>query len=292
MIQSPLAGHGAMLLFSSLVAGSFSLGSLAATLIDPIALTAVRFLIAAIVVSAMARAMFGFQRNWLDAPWRYAALGATMSLYFVLMFVALQTATPVSTAAVFTLAPLFSAVFGWFLLRQITDRWIAGALAIGAVGALWVIFRGDMAALLALDIGRGEIIFIIGCASHALYAPLVPFLKRDEPTLVFTAGMLIAGTGLLVIIGAPALLATVWTALPPFVWGVIAYLSLATTALTFYLVQFAAQRLPASKVMAYTYLIPTWVIIWEAALGHGLPATRVIFGMVLTTTALVMLLRR
>lgn len=39
-------GHLAMLLFSALVAGSFSLGSLAANEIAPAALNAVRFLIA------------------------------------------------------------------------------------------------------------------------------------------------------------------------------------------------------------------------------------------------------
>ena len=39
-------GHLAMLLFSALVAGSFSLGALMANMISPVAFTAVRFLFA------------------------------------------------------------------------------------------------------------------------------------------------------------------------------------------------------------------------------------------------------
>jgi hypothetical protein len=40
----------------------------------------------------------------------------------------------------------------------------------------------------------------------------------------------------------------------------------ATAGSTAYLVHIAALRLPAAKVMAYTYLVPSWVILWELAL--------------------------
>lgn len=291
MTRSPLAGHAAMLTFSALVAGSFSLGSRTVGFIDPLALTAARFFLAGILVSAIAAYLHGFSRTWLLAPWRYAALGATMGLYFFLMFVALQTATPLSTSAVFTLAPLFSACFGYILMRQITTRWIAGALAIGAFGALWVIFRGSLLNLMSLDIGHGELIFVVGTASHALYAPLVPFLNRGEPIVVFTAGMLLAGTILLGALGAGDIASTDWLALPAHIWAIIAYLSVLTTAASFFLVQFAAMRLPSSKVMAYTYLTPSWVILWEVALGSGFPAATVAIGAGLTAIALLMLLR-
>ncbi len=281
-----------MLLFSALVAGSFSLGGLVANEIDPVALTAFRFTFAACLLSAIVFATGQFDRRQLWAPWRYLILGASMALYFVMMFAGLQTATPVSTSAVFTLTPLMSAIFGWFLLRQITTGWIAAALAIGATGALWVIFRADFQAFLAFDVGRGEALMFVGCVGHALYAPLVPKLNRGEPTLVFTAGMLIAGAVILNIIGAGKLAQTPWLDLPPFVYLCVAYLSLVTTGFTFFLVQYAAMRLPASKVMAYTYLTPSFVILWEGALGNGLPALNLLIGVGLTALALLMLLRR
>jgi len=281
-----------MLLFSALVAGSFALGGLIANDIDPTALTAFRFTFAAILMSTIVVATGQFKRIYLEAPWRYLMLGASMALYFVMMFTGLKTATAVSTSAVFTLTPPISAIFGWFLLRQITTKWIASALLIGAIGALWVIFKADFKAFLAFDIGRGEALFFIGVVGHALYAPLVPKLNRGEPPIVFTAGMLIAGALILSVIGAPKILAAPWIGLSTNTYLCIAYLTVVTTGLTFFLVQYAALRLPASKVMAYTYLTPSFVILWVGALGAGFPEFKVAFGALLTAIALVMLLRR
>ena len=48
-----------------------------------------------------------------------------------------------------------AAGFGWLLLRQVTTPRMALALAIGACGALWVIFRADLAALAAASRSGG-----------------------------------------------------------------------------------------------------------------------------------------
>jgi drug/metabolite transporter (DMT)-like permease len=75
------------------------------------------------------------------------------------------------------------------------------------------------------------------------------------------------------------------------VWITILYVSLGASAITFVLVQFATLRLPSAKVMAYTYLVPSWVILWEAALGNALPPALVSAGVSLTVLALLLLLR-
>src|SRR6056297_138516 len=112
-------GHLAMLAFSALVAGSFSLGSMTANHIDPAAFNAVRLLCGAVVVAALVQARGGFERWHFRAPWRYLVLGGLFGSYFVLMFEGLKTAPPVSTAAVFTLTPIMTAGFGYLLLRQV-----------------------------------------------------------------------------------------------------------------------------------------------------------------------------
>ena len=43
--------------------------------------------------------------------------------------------------------------------------------------------------------------------------------------------------------------------------------------------------------MAYTYATPVWIILWEAALSHGLPGLTVVPGIVLIIVALMVLLR-
>jgi len=280
-----------MLLFSALVAGSYSLGALSANLVAPTAFTAARFLIAAAIIGAAVVATGSGSRADFAAPWRYLILGALFASYFVLMFVALKTAAPVSTAAVFTLTPVMSAVFGWLLLRQVTTGRMALALCIGAVGALWVIFRADWGAFLRFAIGRGEAVFFVGCIAHALYTPLVRKLNRGESPLVFSFGMMLAGLMVLVFWSWGDIRATDWASLPGIVWITLAYTAIFASAATFVLLQYATLRLPSAKVMAYTYLTPSWVILWEIALGHGAPRGLVLGGVVMTMLALLLLLK-
>lgn len=290
--REALAGHAAMLLFSLLVAGSFSFGVRSANLIDPGAITAARFAIAAGVIGGAALAMpGGIPRFALHAPWRYLLLGGIFAAYFVLMFEGLKTADVLSAAAVFTLTPVMTAGFAWLLLRQKLTSRIAVALLLGGIGALWVIFRGNLQQFMSLHFGRGEAIYLLGCAFHALYTPLVRRLNRGESPVVFSFGALLGGLLLLLFWEWPAIRATDWLHLPPIVWATVLYTSIFATGISFVLVQFATLRLPSAKVMAYTYLTPAWVITLEAALGQGLPGLAILPGLIATVVALALLLR-
>ena len=86
-------------------------------------------------------------------------------------------------------------------------------------------------------------------------------------------------------------MATDWVNLPRIVWITIIYVAVFASAVTFVLLQYASLRLPSAKVMAYTYLTPSWVLLWEFALGHGTPPALVLGGVVLSVIALVMLLK-
>ncbi len=284
-------GHLAMLAFSALVAGSFSLGALVANDISPTAFIALRFCCAAVLVGVYAVTSGAVTRKGFAAPWRYIILGGLFAIYFVLMFEGLKTARPVSAAAVFALVPLMAAGFAWVIIRQMLTPRMATALCIGGVGALWVIFRADVSALLAFDVGRGEAIYFVGCLCHAIYIPMVRLLNRGESAVMFTLGTLLAGAGLLLIYGWTDLRATNWAEWPILVWVTLFYTAVFATAFTVVLTQFATLRLPSAKVMAYTYLTPSWVIVWEIMLGNGAPGPLILIGVALTMLALWMLLR-
>lgn len=284
-------GHIAMLIFSALVAGSFSLGFIVANQVAPAGFTAARFLIATCLMLALALAMRGIPRSAFAAPWRYLVMGGLFGIYFVTMFEGLKTAPPVSAAAVFTLTPVLAAGFGWLLLRQIMTPRMALALAIGAVGALWVIFRADLSAFTGFEIGRGELIYFWGCVAHAAYTPVVRKLNRGESPVVFSLGMMVAALVLVTAYGWSDIVATNWTALPMIVWVTIGYTAVFASAATFVLLQYATLRLPSAKVMAYTYLTPSWVILWEIMLGRAVPPVLVLVGVGLTILALAMLLK-
>lgn len=287
--RAALWAHGAMALFAATISVSFSLGDRAADHIDPGALTAGRFAVAAGISAGVAGAIV--RREHFRAAWRYLALGGLFATYFVLMFEALRLSDAVSTAAIFTLTPAMSAVFAWWLMRQRTEPVTVLALLLGGGGALWVVFRGDVEALLSLRFGPGERLFLIGCAAHALYTPLMRKLNRGEPASVFGLGCLLGGLAVSLLWSAPAVVATDWTALPPVVWLAVLYLGAAATAGTFYLMRFATLRLPSAKVLAYGYLVPSFVILWEGLFAGDWVGLPVWLGVAATLAALLILLR-
>lgn len=279
----------AMILFSILIAGSFSLGSLALPYIDPLPLNSLRFIAAAIGLGIF---VFGVQKNPIKLPkkpWRFAIIGALMAIYFVSMFIALTTTSTVSTSAVFTLLPLMTAFFGFLILRQRLTRLMGVSLGIAGVGSVWVIFRGDVNAILAFDVGQGELIYLFGCACYAIYAPLLRKFAGSESIALLSFFNVAATTIWITLVASPGLLAMDWMAMPPVVWWVIAYLAIFPTAGSFFLIQFASLHLPASKVTAYGYSVPILVIFYEGILGNGWVSWPVLVGALVTIFGLVIL---
>ena len=280
-----------MLAFSLLVSLSFSLGHLIANQIAPAALMTLRFALASLVMIGVVR-VFGVAIAPVFARfWRFLLIGGCMAVYFITMFEALRLTTAVSTATMFTLSPLLAAGFGYLLLSQRTSLATLTALSIGALGAVWVIFRADLGALLRFEIGRGEAIFAIGAVTHGAVPVLSRKLLGDVTPLQAALGTTV---GALIVSGAYGfsdLVAVPFQSLPAQVWLVLLYLAVVTTAVTFFLVQYASKRLPGSKVMAYTYLVPSWVVMWDLAFNGARPAPAILLGIGCTIVALIMLLR-
>ncbi|MFN7010638.1 MAG: DMT family transporter [Allorhizobium sp.] len=286
--REKLKAHLAVLLFSLLVSGSFSFGGIATRLIDPIALQALRYAVTVAVIALLCWKL-GVRLALPRQAWRFAILGLLMAVYMTTMFIALQFTKPVATGAVFTLMPLMSAVFAWFLMRQHTRPGVLVSLLIAATGAIWVIFRGDIGALLAFDIGRGEMIYFVGVLCHAAYVPLLRLFNRKEAPLAFVFWAAVATFAFILVPAAPRLATVDLLNLPPIVWIAVLYLSVIATAVTFFLLQYASMRLPASKVLAYGYLTPSFIIVIEGLIGHGWASASVFLGALVTACGLVVM---
>lgn len=287
--REKLIGHLAMMLFAVLIAGSFSIGHLAIPHIGPAALNAVRFMLGSIFMGAAVLVILKRAPALPKNLWHLLILGILMATYFVLMFTALKITNPVATGAVFTLVPFMSALFGWLFLGQITRPTVFISLIIAAIGSTWMIFRGDINAVLNFDVGRGELIFFVGCGCHAAYAPLVKKFNTAMPVVEFTFWTLVSIAICLIIYGFDEIRNTAWLDLPAIVWWAVGYLSIFTTAITFFLVQFGSMRLHATKVLSYSYMTPGIIILIEGVVGHGWASLSVGVGALITVAGLIFL---
>lgn len=271
-----------MLLFVALVSTSFSVGVRISPFLDPVALTFVRFVLAAIVFAGVC-IVKGVKLRWptMQNAFRYAWLALLLVLYFTTMFEALRLASAFSVGVVFTFAPLFTAVVSRLFLKQelTVAQWIA--LLMAGLGSLWVVSGAQWHQLLSMEFGPGERVFIVGTVAYASYAPSVRLLHRGETLLSLTFWTTVFGACMLAVVGFSALRDTAWSGLDGGVWLGIAHLVVACTVITFYLIQYASLHLPSAKVMAYVYLTPVCVAVYEALLGAAWPEMPVWAGVAL-----------
>lgn len=283
--------HAAMVLFALLVSTSFTVGAAISGPLDPLPLTFLRFLVAALVFAAVVAAA----GQWRWPSWREGGtalvLGLSVTAYFVTMFEALRLTSALNTGALFALVPLISAVLSRLMLAQPLGPRLALGLLIAAAGVLWVVLGGSLEHMLGFRLGRGEWIFLAGCAAYAAYSPLIRLLDRGTPSLLMSFWTILAGVVLLAAYAGPMLVATDWRGVPLHVMAGIAYLALLTTAVSSFLIQHASTRLPQAKVMAYTYLIPAFILVTDGVLSGRWPPPSVQAGVLVIAAAMLVLLR-
>ena len=158
-------------------------------------------------------------------------------------------------------------------------------------GALWVIFRGDINRLLSLDVNHGDLLFLAGCFMMAAYTPLVKRFHQQESMVVMTFWVLATGCLWLLLLAFSGLSAVNWQAVDTKVWAGIVYQAVFSTIITFYLTHVSTLYLGPTRVMAYSYFYPAFVLVINWSLGKGLPPAAILPGVAVVTLATVVLQR-
>ena len=279
-----------LLLFSTtLVSTSFIVAELITDTLDPIVLTLVRFILAGLFLLPVISIRHGLSVT-IGSLCRYAAISGSLVLFFWAMFLSLRYTSPLNISVLFTLVPAISAIFSAILNRERISISLLLALIVGLMGAVWVIFEGDLQRFTELAWNRGDLIFFGGCLAMALYTPLVRLLHRREPMEVMTFWILVTGCIWLVPGAIKILARTSLTAIPPTTWLWIVYLALFSTVISFYCTQYATRIIGPTRTIAYSYLYPLLVMVLNYILGRGWPAVQVIPGILLTLAAMLLLL--
>ena len=281
--------HLLMGLATLLVATSFPVVAAIADGLDSLVMTFLRFLLAALLFAPLVAFRYGLAIPRLRDLARYAVISAFLVAFFWGMFAALRYTSALNTATIFSLAPALTAAVSAILLKEKLTGPARIALPVGVVGSVWVIFRGDPAALFALELGWGDGIFLAGTVAFGFYGPLVKLLHRGEPMAQMTFWTLVTGTGWLLLLSGPRLLDVAWSDVSVSVFAGIAYLAVFTTLITFFVFQWNTTVIGPTKVMSYTYLNPALVLVMGLVLGQGMPPITTYPGLLLTIAATIIL---
>lgn len=277
--------HAQMLLVRGLIATSFPVGAAITHGLEPAMLTLLRFVLASLLFAPFVALRHGIALPTPRALAGYAAISACMVIFFWSMFEALRWTSALNAATLFTLVPGIAAFYAAFLVRERLGARRLAAIGLGLVGAVWVVFRGDPAALVSFAFNKGDLIFFGGCLVLGLYAPLVRRFNRGEPAAVMTFWVLLTGTGWLVLLNNTAIWTTDWSGIDLSVFAGIAYLAVFTTILSFFIQQHATLRIGPTRVTSYSYLNPALVVLIEWIAGKGLPPLIVLPGIAIILAA-------
>ncbi len=291
MEQHSNRAHLLMVVATVLVATSFPVGAAITHGLDSLVLTLLRFVLAAVLFAPIVAWRYGLSIPSLKDLARYGAVSACLVAFFWGMFAALRYTSALNTATIFTLTPVVAAAASAVLLKERLSRAARLALPVGMVGAIWVIFRGDVSALFSLRLGQGDWIFLAATVAMGFYAPLLKFLHRGEPMAQMTFWTLATGAGWLFLLSIGRLPDIDWSSTPATVYAGIVYLAVFTTLITFFAFQWSTTVIGPTKVMSYTFLNPVLVLAIELAVGQPSPPIATYPGLVLVVGATFILQR-
>lgn len=82
-----------------------------------------------------------------------------------------------------------------------------------------------------------------------------------------------------------------WEAVPLRVWVGIGYLTVFTTNITFFLTQWATIHLGPTRVTAYAYLYPPYILLIEWCLHGSIPSVHALLGVLLILPSMFLMQR-
>lgn len=278
--------HLLLFLCAVLVSGSFPVGAAISRELDPAVLTLIRFALASLLFAPLIWARHGLRVSFAALA-RYSLISIALVIFFWSMFFSLRYTTALNTSAIFTLVPGVAGIYAIFLNGERLGRIRFVALSLGIVGALWIIFRGDIALFAAFSWNKGDVVFLVGCLFIGLYPPLIRFFHRGEPMLQMSFWIMVTGTFWLLLLAGPKLMTVSWPEISLKVWAGLSYLAIFATIITFFLTQYAILFLGPTRVMAYSYLYPGLVLVLDLLFGGVWPGWEIIPGIVIVIAAMV-----
>ncbi|USD37634.1 DMT family transporter [Ferrimonas sp. SCSIO 43195] len=287
--QPVVRAHLGLLLYAVLISTSFPIASFMGSSYSPLWTTWGRFAIAA--AGFMLLMQYHRQLHW--PGWanvgRYSLISLPLTGFFLLMFMAGETASSLAMGSLSTLIPLCSCLFAWLFWRQLPQPQRLLALCCGVAGALWVLTGGQLHQLSQGGWPPGNSLFVVACLLMGAYPLVLKSLHRGEPMLTVTGWSLI--TGCLWLSLALALLQPQWITPTTPQLAAIMWLATATTMLTFFLFQSASLVVGGSSANAYSLLTPALVLVIDLLMGKPLPSLWVLPGVGLIVITLLVLLK-
>ncbi|QKF67332.1 EamA/RhaT family transporter [Arcobacter venerupis] len=291
-MSETIKAHLYILLATALIASSFLVSGKLSGIIDPISITMYRFFIAALVLMPIFIKQ-EYRKRISSTFGRGMIISLFYSLYFIGMFKALESTTVLNTSTLYTLVPLMTAILCIFFFKEKISLTQLFIYFIAMLGTTIVIFKANIELFLNFSLNQGDIIFLLGSISMALYSIFLKFLyKKDDILLVLVFCTLVGGCIWMFLTMQVLDIPLEWEKIDGNLFYLMLYISIVTTVFTLFLYQKGSIVLGSKKLMAYVYLSPAMVAILSFIFDKQSISFGIFVGIIISTFATIVLLKQ
>lgn len=201
--------------------------------------------------------------------WARIALCAVLGMVINMLafFKGLQLSTPINSAVLVTISPIIVVVLSAYFLKERIGLQKGLGIFLGFVGALALVLFGSEIRQDAPNIPLGNSLFLVNATSYGIYLILVKKLIAKYHPITLMKWLFTIALVINLPITLPQALEIQWTTMPLWVYGVIAFVIIGTTFLTYLLNIFALKELKATTVGAFVYVQPIFGILFALLAG-------------------------
>lgn len=263
-------------------AGNYVVGGAAVQVIDPVDLTALRWVIALVPLVVLAHVVE--RPDWRSAAraWPRLLPSAVLGMlaYNLLLYAALQHTDAAAAALVNAFNPALITVAAAVFLRHRLTAASAGGVFLALAGVLWVLSDGHPGVLLATGLGTGDTLMLGAITAWTGYT-LVGRRTADVPPITATA----VQVAIAVVLMAPLLLVRLATgavhvpADTGSLWALV-YVGLLPSVASYVLWNHALRTVPPALAGVFLNMITVFAVAITVALGRSVTAAELIGGLV------------
>jgi len=280
-----------MLLVCLIWGANFSVMKGAFSYLPPLAFTAVRFIIACLLLYLLLRWRNGTVAMPRGLGWRMVWLGVLgNTVYQVAFTLSLLWGTATNSALIVSTIPAMVTVLaGVFRIEPVTPRMWAGT-AIATVGVLLVVVAGGVD--LTAGTLKGDACALAATLCWAIYTLGLRRIPDTVSPLETTALTTFTGTPGLIAIGLVDVFAVDWLRVPTGVWGALAYSSVLSLIVAYGIWNASVRKVGSSRTAIYMCLTPlvaalvAWATLGEKlVMLQGAGAILIVTGVLMTRKA-------
>lgn len=272
--------------------GNFVLGRGMHAVMPPIALSFWRWLLALLILLALAHKRLWYDRKLLTRHARFIICQGLLAVtgFNTLLYMAMQHTSVINGVLVNSCVPVLIALFSWLLYREtLLPRQYFGIL-LSLSGVALIMVKGDLSMLLQVSLNRGDLFVLAAAVVWALYSTnLRSYPEKMHPLAYLSAMTLVGLCGIIPLYIFELVQGKTFTLSIPVV-TTIGYMALFASVLAFIFWNRAVRSIGANKAGPFVHLMPVFssilAIIFlgeQPAWYHGQGVLLIFIGILLTT---------